>query len=49
VVIPELAGEGAFGGGMAGDLVFHRVQLGAPFGVGLTLLLMAYYSLKKNS
>jgi hypothetical protein len=34
VVIPELAGESAFGGGVAGDLVFHGVKLGAPFGVG---------------
>mmetsp|Transcript_57661 Transcript_57661/g.135726 ORF Transcript_57661/g.135726 Transcript_57661/m.135726 type:complete len:414 (+) Transcript_57661:2529-3770(+) len=33
-VVPVLAGEGAFGGGVAGDLVLHRVQLLTPLGVG---------------
>ena len=34
VVIPEFAGKGPFGGGVARDLVLHWIELGAPFGVG---------------
>jgi hypothetical protein len=34
-VVPVLAGEGALGGGVARDLVLHRVELRAPLGVGL--------------
>ena len=34
-VVPVLAAEGALGGGVARHLVLHRVELGAPFGVGL--------------
>ncbi|CAM2154769.1 hypothetical protein PT2222_310046 [Paraburkholderia tropica] len=35
VVVPVLAGEGAFGGRVARDLVLRGVELLAPFGVGL--------------
>src|SRR5690606_26070818 len=34
-VVPETAGEGAFGGRLTGDLVIHGRELRAPLGIGL--------------